>query len=103
MTKAQEIDASPSKQEMVRRWVRGYAGRVIGFKTPDESYYLAFAHDHVALGEGDYPGCEFSYRGSQDTILAVIEKEVGARSGVRSGKLKVWGSLGEAQRFEGIL
>jgi len=101
--KAKAIESSPAKKEMVRKWVRGYSGRVIGFKTPGESYYLAFTADRVSLSRGEYPSCEYSYHGNNDTIVSLLNKQTNTMAALKSGKLLPWGSLSEAQRFEQIL
>ena len=101
--KAKQISEDPIRMESVRDWIDGFWGKIINFKTPNESYHLVFTKDRVELREGSYPICEVHYRGSEEAVLEILNGESGAVSSVKTGGLKMWGSLNEATRFEGIL
>ena len=62
-----------------------------------------FTRDEVSLREGDYPSCEAAYWGSEEAVTAVFKGESSLYAGVRTAGLKVYGSLNEAVRFEGLL
>ncbi len=98
--KVANINKDEVRKGRIREWINGYIGKVIGFKTPMESHYIVFTKEGASLEEGDYPSCEYSYRGDEEILLSVLRGENTASSAVRAGKIKVWGSLNEAQRFE---
>ena len=101
--KVVSINQDPEKREKIRRWVDGYRGKVISFKTKDESFHLIFEKDKVTLNEGNYSSCEFSYIGSKEVLCAILRKEESAMRAGMSGIIKGWGSVNEALKFEKII
>ena len=101
--KAKQIGEDPIRMESVRDWIDGFWGKIINFKTPNESYHLVFTKEKVDLREGSYPSCEVHYRGDENAMLKILSGERAASASVKTGALKMWGSLNEATRFEGIL
>ena len=101
--KVRQISGDKSKMAQLGRWVDGLAGKVISFKSLQESYHITFTRDKVVLREGDYPSCQVSYRGREENLLKILRGEEGAGTVWRTKQLKVWGSLSEAIIFESIL
>lgn len=101
--KVKQINGDNSRLKLVRDWINGFWGKIIEFKTGDESYHLVFTRDGAALRDGEYPSCEALYLGDEKAIMEVLRKESSAYSSVKGGKLKVWGSLNEAKQFESLL
>ena len=100
--KVANINKDEVRKGRLKEWINGYVGKVIGFKTPTDSYHIVLTEEGASLKQGDYPSCEYSYRGDDETLLSILRGEDTASSAVRAGKIKVWGSLNEAQRFEEI-
>ena len=101
--KVNEINKDTEKMDYVRRWIgNGYSGKIVVFATPEKSYHMVFTRDKVVLRSGEYPSCEVRYFGSEDNIIAIFSGETNAYTGVRTGRLVVWGSLNEATIFERI-
>lgn len=101
--KVTQINEDRARKEKVSEWVDGLSGKIIGFKSPEESYHIVFTREGALLRKGDYPSCEVSYRGSVEDILKILRGEERAASIWKAGEFKVWGSLSEAVRFEAIL
>ena len=101
--KVKQMNDDKAKMGQVQKWVDGLKGKVITFKSPQESYHIAFTKEKVALREGDYPSCEVSYRGDQQNLLKILRGEEKAATVWKTGQLKVWGSLSEAMQFETLL
>ena len=101
--KVKQMNDDKAKMGQVQKWVDGLKGKVITFKSPQESYHITFTKEKVSLREGDYPSCEVSYRGDQQNLLKILRGEEKAATVWRTGQLKVWGSLSEAMQFEALL
>jgi len=101
--KVKQINEDKARLKLVRDWINGYWGKIIGFKTGDKGYHLVFTKDGVALRDGEYPSCEALYLGDEKAIMEILRKESSAYRSARGGKLKVWGSLNEARQFESLL
>jgi hypothetical protein len=98
-----DINKDSEKLEYVRKWIgNGYSGKVVVFATPDKSRHMVFTKDKVFLRDGEYPSCEVRYIGSEEDLMAVFSGETSAYTGVRTGRLVVWGNLNEATIFERI-
>ena len=102
-SKVTAMNQDPEKRKKIVRWIDGYRGKVISFKTEDEAYHLVFEKDKVTLRDGNYSSCEFSYRGPRSVLAKVIQGEVSAGKAGMSGAIKGWGSLNEAMQFEKLL
>ena len=101
--KVNDINKDTEKMDYVRKWIgNGYSGKVIVFATPGKSHHMVFTRDKVILRAGEYPSCEVRYIGSEEDIMAVFSGETSAYTGVRTGRLVVWGNLNEATIFERI-
>ena len=101
--KAKQITEDPSRMESVRDWIDSFRGKIINFKTPEGSFHLAFTCQNVEFREGSYPSCEVHYQGDENSIMRIINRESTAATSVKTGALKIWGSLNEATRFEALL
>lgn len=100
--KVKRINDNSSKKAQIARWIDGHKGKVIGFRSPMESYHIAFTKEKAVIREGDYPSCEASYRGSEDDIVKILAGEESTVSLLKAGRVKIWGSLSEAIIFEMI-
>ena len=101
--KVKQVNSDKERRDKVREWIDSYYGKVIGFVTPGKAYHLVFTGDGVSLREGDYPSCEVSYRGSEEILQRLLNRQTSTSEAVKSGQLKAWGNLNEATKFEAIL
>ena len=101
--KVKQINSDKGRLGKIREWINGYYGKVIGFVTPNKAYHLVFTREEVSLREGDYPSCEVFYRGSEEVMQKLLNRQKSTGEVVKSGQLKAWGNLNEAVTFEKIL
>ena len=102
--KVASMNQDPVKQEMIRQWIKGYRGKVIGFRTDKgESYHVVFDGGQTILREGDYPSCEFSYIGPEEVLCNILMKKNSGMKAGRDGTIKGWGSVNESLKFEALL
>jgi len=101
--KVAAINQDPGKMEKVREWINGYRGKVISLQADDEIYHVIFQKEKVLLRDGHYSSCEFSYIGSRDVLVRVIQGKESATTAGMTGRIKGWGSLNEALQFEKLL
>ncbi|MBI2832765.1 MAG: SCP2 sterol-binding domain-containing protein [Chloroflexi bacterium] len=102
--KADTITRDPGKMKVVGQWLKaGYKGKVIGFAAPDKSYHVVIKKDGVTVRPGDYPSSEARYSGSEKDLIAVLNSEINAYLGARTGRVVVWGNLNDATVFERLL
>jgi hypothetical protein len=102
--KVSTMNQDPVKQDLIRKWIDGYRGKVIAFRTDDgEAHHVVFDGSSAEMRKGNYPSCEFSYIGPEDVLCAILSKEnTGMRAGM-AGAIKGWGSVNEAIKFEALL
>ncbi len=98
-----EIKRDRSSMDKVRRWINGYFGKIINFKSEKESFHIVFKEEEIEVRDGYYPSVEVSYYGDEETLLKVLEKKLSASLGAKTGELSVFGNLNEAQMFESLL
>ena len=102
--KVSSMNQDPGKQALIRDWIDGYRGKVIGFRTSSgESYHVVFAGGKADMRQGIYPSCEFFYIGPEDVLCTILRKENSGMKAGRVGAIKGWGSVNEAIRFEALL
>ncbi len=101
--KAKAINSSERLKQDVGRWLRGYDGKIVGFETPEGAYHIVFTAAKVTVREGDYPSCEARYRGTEDSVISVLDGKDGAYAGYTAGRFHFWGSLSEAIAFEKLV
>ena len=102
--KVSTITSDDGKMNIVREWIKeGYSGKIIVFSSPEKSYHVVLKKDGVSLRQGDYPSCEARYSGKEQDLLALLNGEINAYTGVRTDRLVVWGNLNEATTFERLL
>lgn len=102
--KVSSMNQDPKKKALIRKWIDGYRGKVIGFRTNSgESYHVVFDDGNADLRQGIYPSCEFFYIGPEDVLCAILRKENSGMKAGREAAIKGWGSVNEAIRFEALL
>ena len=102
--KVSSMNQDPGKQALMRAWIDGYRGKVIGFRTDSgESYHVVFEGGKADMRQEIYPSCEFFYIGPEDVLCAILRKENSGMKAGRAGAIKGWGSVNEALRFEALL
>lgn len=72
----------------------------------DRSLYYKFVDgviEEVSLQEGDYPDAEFSITGDYETFAKISRAEMGARSALMSGKLRLKGNMVKALSLASVV
>ena len=87
--KVSSMNQDPGKQELIRDWIDGYRGKVIGFRTENgTAFHLVFDQGKAEMRKGNYPSCEFFYFGSEDVLCAILRGENSAMKAGRTGAVK---------------
>lgn len=91
-------------QEMIKRWVRTYVGKIMAYKADGEEFYVVVTDDgSVRLEDGEYPSPDLYLMGDAKTIWDVaMGKQSGSRL-AREGKIGLWGNWHEYRGFREIL
>ena len=98
------MNQDSGKQELLRNWISGYRGKVIGFKSDEgEAFHVVFVGGRADLRQGNYPSCEFSYIGPEEVLCEIILKKSSGMKAGRDGSIKGWGSVNESLKFESLL
>lgn len=103
LTAAVQKLSTPESIKRIVDWIDGYDGKVIQFKSPSEDYCLVFTPSGAVLRKGEYPSCDVTYIGSEQSLLKILAGESSGRNELRAGGFKIWGNLHETFKFEAVL
>lgn len=72
----------------------------------DRALYYKFVDgiiDEVSIQEGEFPEAEFTIMGDYDTFAKISRAEMGARSALMSGKLRLKGNMVKALSLASVV
>lgn len=96
----ERINASPDMLVKIRDWIDGYNGKTIGFKMPQEAFYITFDETGASLVEGEPASFDLMLLSEEEILFdGIFNDPTKMRQYLKSGTVIIWGNLHEIQKF----
>ena len=101
-----KIKEKEDLQEMVKKWVGPYDGKILQVITPELGAQYTVIYKKapwMAVKDGIYPSPDVTYKANAETLLGIFTGEVNFKNTMKDGRLEVIGNAHESDPLANLI